>query len=133
MGNSVSVIEYKDMLNELSTKDINNRDVENMEKFCGYSEDSSDQSMIFTAISNEDIKSLKQNKPMNLLYIIREVTEILYTRATGFESIEDAQQISIVKGAINILIKFLPYIIDNKAYMDKIMWEDEEVPYGVKL
>jgi hypothetical protein len=33
MGNSVSVIEYKDMLNDLATKDVNNRDREKMEKF----------------------------------------------------------------------------------------------------
>lgn len=133
MGNSVSIIEYKEMLNALSAKDINNRDPENMEKFCAYSEDTSDQSMVFTAISNQDIKLLKQNRPMNLLYIIREVTEILYNKATILDTFTEANDISVTKGAINLLTKFLPFIIDNKAYMDKIMWEDEKVPYGAKL
>lgn len=133
MGNSVSIIEYKEMLNALSAKDINNRDPENMEKFCAYSEDTSDQSMVFTAISNQDIKLLKQNRPMNLLYIIREVTEILYNKATILDTFTEVNDISVTKGAINLLTKFLPFIIDNKAYMDKIMWEDEKVPYGAKL
>lgn len=133
MGNSVSVIEYKDLLNDLSTKDINNRDRENMQKFWAYSEDSSDQSMVYTAITSEDIKSLKQNRPMNLLYIIREIIDIFYTNATSYETIEEAQVVSVTKGAINLLIKFLPYILDNKAYMDKILWEGEDTPYGVRL
>jgi hypothetical protein len=99
-----------------------------------YSEDSSDQSMVYTAITSEDIKSLKQNRPMNLLYIIREIIDILYTNATSQEILEQSQLASIVaKGAINLLIKFLPYILDNKAYMDKILWESEDIPYGVKL
>lgn len=89
--------------------------------------------MVFTAITNEDIKSLKQNRPMNLLYIIREIIDIMYNKACAYECIEDAQVISVLKGAINLLSKFLPFIIDNKAFMDKVMWEDEEVPYGVKL
>ena len=59
MGNSVSVIEYKDLLNQLSEKDMSHRDRENMEKFWMYSEDGSDQGMVYTAITAEDIKVLK--------------------------------------------------------------------------
>jgi hypothetical protein len=133
MGNSVSVIEYKDLLNELSTKDINNRDAQGVQNLCGYSEDATEAAMVWTAISVEDIKALKQNRPMNLLYIIREIIDIFYSNAVNNVSIEDAQLTSVMKGCINLLTRFLPHIIDNKAYTDKILWNEDETPYGVKL
>lgn len=133
MGNSVSVIEYKDLLNELSGKDTNNKDRESCEKFCAYSEDGSDQSMVYTAISPEDIKALKQNRPMNLLYIIREIIDILHSKAVENDTIEETQLVAIVKGAINLLTRFLPFVLDNKAYLDKILWEGKEAAHGVKL
>jgi hypothetical protein len=89
--------------------------------------------MVWTAISVEDIKALKQNRPMNLLYIIREIIDIFYKNAVNNVSIEDAELTSVMKGCINLLTRFLPHIIDNKAYTDKILWNEDEIPYGVKL
>lgn len=88
--------------------------------------------MIFTAITTEDIKSLKQNRPMNLLYIIREVIDIFYTLATSDETLEDSTQISTMKGCINILTRFLPFILDTKTYMEKVLWDGSDIS-GIKL
>jgi hypothetical protein len=134
MGNNVSVVEYKDILDQLSTKDIGNRDKDSVVKFCECSSDTSESSPIYTAISPEDIKTLKKNKPMNFLYIIREVIEIFHTNASVTDVFEDATQINIMKGCINILTRFLPYIMDDKAYLDKVLWDgEEEETYGIKL
>lgn len=133
MGNSVSVVEYKEMLTQLARKDLGNRDKESAVKFCEYSSDSSEQSMIFTSVTNEDIKSIKKNRPMNLLYIIREVIDIFYDNASSTDLFEDSEQINLTKGCINVLIRFLPFIMDDKAYMDKILWDGDDLPAGVKL
>jgi hypothetical protein len=89
--------------------------------------------MIFNSITPEDIKALRQNRPMNLLYIIREVIDIFHTNAASLDKIEDSQTTSLMKGCVNVLTKFLPFIVDNKAYMDKVLWEGEGTASGVKL
>ena len=54
--------------------------------------------MVFTAITAEDIKMLKQNRPMNLLYIVREIIDIFYLLATSNELFEDSNHINTMKG-----------------------------------
>jgi len=133
MGNSVSVIEYKELLNQMLTSESGDVDRDTLTKFLSYSEDSSDQAMVFTSTSPEDIKSVKQSKPKNLSKFIIQVIDVFYKMASESAKIDDPQHISVMKGAVNVLIKFLPYIMDSKAFMDKILWDGEGVPTGVKL
>lgn len=69
---------------------------------------------------------------MNLLYIFREVIDIFQTYAYDTDIIEDDSQTNLIKGCINVLTRFLPFIMDDKAYLDKVLWDGEE-PYGIKL
>lgn len=133
MGNSVSVIEYKDMLTQLLTSETGNIDSEALKKFLAYSEDGSEQGMVFSSISPDDIKSVKQSKPMNLKTFIKQTIDIFFAHASGDAKIDDYETTSLMKGCINVLIKFMPYIMDSKPYMDKILWDGEGIPSGVKL
>lgn len=98
MGGSISVVEYKELLHNLSGKDVDNSDRDSVQKFCEYSSETSEQSMIFSAVTPEDIKALKTSKPMNLLYIIREVVDIFHTNVVSIKCFEDTTQIGLVKG-----------------------------------
>ena len=64
--------------------------------------------------------------------MIREIVDIFYSLATSYELFDDSNIINTMKGWINMLIRLLPFIIDNKAYTDKVLWDGDD-NWGVKL
>lgn len=74
MGNTFSETDYRTALDTFHSQDLSEEDLENVKAFfqmTGHSEHVEDY------ITNEDAKKIKEERPMNMIYIIRSAINYL--------------------------------------------------------
>lgn len=123
MGNNFSSIEYKDQLKTLGEKDLSTSDREDINEFVSQSGNIQN---VFEFISSSDIKTLKKDKPLNLIFLVHHVIDYLYTQATTVKVFSGVEFREKIRGCINFLLRFLPFVIADKTFLDVCLWKGTE-------
>ena len=88
MGNSFSESDYKASIETFHNQDLSEEDLENLKQFfqmTGNSEHIEDY------ISNETAKKIKEERPMNMIFIIRSAINYLHKEVTERKIIDEKE------------------------------------------
>jgi len=80
---------------------------------------------VFTTISLDDFRQIKDLKTDNIVHIVSHAVKILHDAAIGVKVLQSEEQIAKVKGAIHVLNRIFPLLFEEKELFIRCMWREQ--------
>jgi len=89
---------------------------------------SSDFNFVFTSVTLDDFRRIMKDKSLNAIHLISHAVRVMFEVATQQVEVNPKRdEYRSLKGAINVLIRVLPLIFEDKEFFMRSMWHEQ--PY----
>lgn len=86
---------------------------------------SDDFTNVFTSISLEDFRQIKESKTDNIVHIVSHAVKVLHEAAKLNRPITGEDETSKLKGAIHVLNRIFPLLFEEKELFIRCMWREQ--------